>query len=111
GIRRQALAAECGLGQPPLPQPRLAIAHDEIDPHQPPEEAILPAANIVLRPLVQDPAHVIGMKEKVDNERPEPYAEYIAMTLLRLAEEVERIAKDRAAPPEGQRNPEVHSRR
>ncbi len=105
GITGHSLAMEGRLRQPSLPPPGIPLGDDQVVPEQIAEEAILPAAQIVLRVVVEDAPDVVGVVHEVDQERSDPEAKDVPEPLTRPEQEIERIAQEPAELAGGQRKP------
>jgi len=81
------------LRQSPLPAPVISFAGDQTISQQAPEQAVVPAARIILLVVIEDPPNVVRMIEEVD-ERPNTRAKYIAELLACPKLIGERIAQE-----------------
>ena len=81
------------LRQPPLAAPVIPFAGDQAISQQAPQQAVMPAARIILLVVVENVPNVVRVIEEVD-ERPDAGAEHVAEPLACPKLIVERVAQE-----------------
>src|SRR5262249_25640185 len=69
------------------------------------EEAVMPAAQIVLLPVVEDLANMVWVVQEVGQHWADPEAEHVPEPFLRFKLKLHRVAQKRAEGTVGQRDP------